>query len=145
MLTVVKNAPNLLSNLAPILPIFEKMEKNGLYFIFGEKPLKGSRLEICHDRRNQPSCKFFSSCVNFSSKQHIPLQNLCQNINFTHLFGKITHTFTHTFNKKRTKLIYIDIYAALLLAKIGAIFVFLLCKIFGQKIWSCKIFDKFQV
>ena len=97
MLTVVKNAPNLLSNLAPILPIFEKMEKNGLYFIFGEKPLKGSRLEICHDRRNRPSCKFFSSCVNFSSKQHIPLQNLCQNINFTHLFGKITHTFTHTY------------------------------------------------
>ena len=38
-----------------------------------------------------------------------------------------------------------DIYAALLLAKIAAIFVFLLCKIFGLKIWSCKFFDKSQV
>ena len=37
------------------------------------------------------------------------------------------------------------IYAALLLAKIAAICVFLLCKIFGPKIWSCKTFDKFQV
>ena len=38
-----------------------------------------------------------------------------------------------------------DIYVALLLAKIAAICVFLLCKIFGPKIWSCKTFDKFQV
>ena len=73
----------------------------------------------------------------------------------THLFGKITHTFTQKLlniyifisisTKKRTKLIDSDIYAALLLAKIAAICVFLLCKIFGPKIWSCKTFDKFQV
>ena len=73
----------------------------------------------------------------------------------THLSSKITHTFTQKLlniyifisisTKKRTKLIDSDIYAALLLAKIAAICVFLLCKIFGPKIWSCKTFDKFQV
>ena len=74
---------------------------------------------------------------------------------FTHLFGKITHTFTietieylhihFNFNKKRTKLIHIDLYAALMLAKKAAIYMFLLCKIVGPKIRLCKIFDKFQV
>ena len=48
------------------------------------------------------------------------------------------------FNNKRTKLNFIDIYAAFLLAKIAAIYVFLLCKIVGLKIRSCKIFGKFQ-
>ena len=27
-------------------------------------------------------------------------------------------------------------------AKVAAIYVFLVCKIFGPKIWSCKFFDK---
>ena len=62
---------------------------------------------------------------------------------FTHLFGKITHTFTkkllniYTFNsflQKRTKLIYIRIYAALLLVEMAAIYVFLVRQIFGPKI-----------
>ena len=62
---------------------------------------------------------------------------------FTHLFGKITHTFTkkllniYTFNsflQKRTKLIYIKIYAALLLVKMASIYVFLVRKNFGSKI-----------
>ena len=73
---------------------------------------------------------------------------------FTHLSGKFTHFFFGTieflhihfnFNKKRTKLIHIDIYAALMLAKKAAIYMFLLCKIVGPKIRLCKIFDKFQV
>ena len=42
------------------------------------------RLEICHDR--------WSRCVKFSRKQHIFLQNLCNNMKITH--GKITLTFT---------------------------------------------------
>ena len=61
---------------------------------------------------------------------------------FTHLFGKITHTITkkllniYTFNsflQKRTKLIYIKIYAALLV-RMAAIYVFLVRKNFGPKI-----------
>ena len=82
------------------------------------------------------------------------MQNLCSNIKFTHLFGKITPTFTQKLlnififisisTKKRTKLIDSDIYAALLLAKIAAICVFLLCKIFGPKIWSCKHLTNFK-
>ena len=49
---------------------------------------QNARLEICCD---QKSCKKFSSCVNFSIKQHISLQNVCTNMKFTHLFGKFTH------------------------------------------------------
>ena len=49
---------------------------------------QNARLEICRD---QKSCKKFSSCVNFSIKQHISLQNVCTNMIFTHLFGKFTH------------------------------------------------------
>ena len=62
---------------------------------------------------------------------------------FTHLFGKITHTFTkkllniYTFNsflQERTKVIYIKIYAAILLVEMAAIYVFLGRKKFGPKI-----------
>ena len=62
---------------------------------------------------------------------------------FTHLFGKITHTFTkkllniYTFNsflQERTKVIYIKIYAAILLVEMAAIYVFLVRKKFGPKI-----------
>ena len=35
-----------------------------------------------------------SSCVNFSRKQRIPLQNLCRNMKFTNLFGKFLYTFS---------------------------------------------------
>ena len=42
------------------------------------------------------------------------------------------------FSKKRTKITYIDIYSALKikLTKIVAIYAFLVCEIFGPKIWS---------
>ena len=62
---------------------------------------------------------------------------------FTHLVGKITHTFTkkllniYTFNsflQERTKVIYIKIYAAILLVEMAAIYVFLGRKKFGPKI-----------
>ena len=82
--------------------------------------LLNCRLEICHDRCDRRSCKLFFSCVNFSRKR-VSLQNLCKNIKFTHLFGKITHTFTKKTKQKRTKLIHCEIYAALLLAKIATI------------------------
>ena len=105
-------------------------------------------------RVNSSRLKQISSCLNSSRKQRVSLQNLCRNIKFTPLFGKITHTFTKKLlniyiftsisKRKRTKLNYINIYAALLLAKIAAIYVFLECKNVGPKIWSCKIFDKFQ-
>ena len=82
------------------------------------------RVEICRDRR---SCKIVSSCVIFSRKQRISLQDLRRNMKFTHIFGKFTHTFPKTietyifmhfiFNKKRTQIINADIYAVLLLAK----------------------------
>ena len=48
------------------------------------------RLEISRDRR---SCKIFSSCVIFSRKQRVSLQDLGRNMKFTHIFGKFTHTF----------------------------------------------------
>ena len=50
---------------------------------------QNARHEICRDRK---SCKKFSSCVNFSTKQHISLQFFCTNMKFTHLVGKFTHT-----------------------------------------------------
>ena len=66
----------------------------------------------------------------------------------THLSGKFTHPFLQSywnFTFKFKLIIYIKIYAVLLLAKLVAIYAFLVCKIFGPKVWSCKIFDKFQV
>ena len=42
-------------------------------------------------------------------------------------------------------IINVDIYAVLLLAKKSQFTRFLVCKIFGPKIRSCKMFDKFQV
>ena len=109
--------------------------------------------------RNGADLKFVatvvSNCVNFTRKQRLSLQNLRRNMKFTHIFGKFTHTFSKTieiyillhfiFNKKRTKIINADIYAVLLLAKKVTIYAFLLCKLFGSKIRSCKIFDKFHV
>ena len=96
-----------------------------------------------------------SSCVIFSRKHRVSVQSLHRNMKFTHIFGKFTHTFPKTietylfmhfiFNKKRTQIINADIYAVLLLAKKVTIYTFLVCKIFGIKKRSCKIFDKFQV
>ena len=55
-----------------------------LIFLNYEPP----RLEICHDCHNGRSCKFF-----FKMSKEIPYE-ICKNIEFTHLIGKITHTFT---------------------------------------------------
>ena len=67
------------------------------------------RLEICHDRRDWRSCNIFSSCVNFSRKQHIfckicaEIGNLLIYLLSLHkLFSKafqILHFHCH-FNKK---------------------------------------------
>ena len=56
----------------------------------------------------------FSNCINFFRKQRISLQNVCKNMKFTHLFGKITHTLTKKIMNTN----------ALLSAKIAAIYVF---------------------
>ena len=102
------------------------------------------RLEMCHDRHDQRSWKNISNCVIFSWKQRIFLQNLRINMKFTHLFSKFTHpilqsywNFTFSFQS----IIDIEIYAVLLLAKLVPIYAILVCKIFGTKIRSCKIFD----
>ena len=76
---------------------------------------------------------------------------MCKNIKFTHLFGKVAHTFTQKLlniyifmsisTKKGKKIIYIEIYAAILLAKVATIYVFLVCKIVGltnfKSDWLC--------
>ena len=67
---------------------------------------------------------------------------------FTNSFSKFTHPFLHSywnFTFSFQSIIYIEIYAVLLLAKSVPIYTFLVCKVFGTKIRSCKIFDKFQV
>ena len=125
---------------------------------FGFTPYSSSfqsRLEICHDRRDQWSCKIFSSCVNFSEnnaflcKFCVEIRNLLIYLLSLHkLFSKtfqIWHLHFH-FNKKRTKIIYIEICAVLLLAKLIAIYVVLVCKMFCPKIWLCNFFfDKFHI
>ena len=47
--------------------------------------------------------------------------------------------------QKRPNYWYWCIYAGLLWVKIVHMYAFHVCKIFGPKIWSCKIVDKFQV
>ena len=71
---------------------------------------------------------------------------------YTHLFGNFplnysNFTFSYQFQQqqKKIKIIFIEIYAVLWLAKRVAIYKFLLCKIPDQKIRSCKIFEKFQL
>ena len=67
---------------------------------------------------------------------------------FTHLFSKFTHPFLQNywnFTFSFQPIIYTEIYAVLLLAKLVPIYAFLACKIFGTKLRSCKIFDKFHV
>ena len=106
------------------------------------------RLEICRDRRDRRSCKNSSNCVNFSWKQRIFLQNLHINMKFTHLFGKFAHPFLFQLLKFNIFISINHLYwnlAALFLAKLVPIYAFLVCKTFGTKIRSCKIFDKFQV
>ena len=91
------------------------------------------RLEICHDRRDRRSCKKFSSCVKFSRnnafscKICVKIWNLLiYLVTLYKLSLKTWWIFTYSFQhqQKRTKLIYFEIYAALLLAKIAATYVF---------------------
>ena len=107
-----------------------------------------TRLEICRDRRDRQSCINSSNCVYFSWKQRISLQNLHINMKFTHLFGKFAHPFLFQLLKFNIFISINHLYwnlAALFLAKLVPIYAFLVCKTFGTKIRSCKIFDKFQV
>ena len=65
-----------------------------------------------------------------------------------HLFGKFTNPLLQSywnFIFSFKSIIYIEIYAVLLLAKFIPNYAFLVCKIFGSKIQLCKIFDIFQV
>ena len=109
------------------------------------------RLEICRDRRDRRSCKIFPSCVNFSGKQRVSLSNLHRNMKFTQLFGNFTHISFKTieiihihfnFNKRDHQCSHKRCF---IVAKKVALYALLVCKIFGPKIRSCKIFDKFQV
>ena len=76
---------------------------------------------------------FSSSCVDFFKKTTF-LQKVYWNF-----------TLSFQFQQKGTKIIYIEIYAVLLIAYIVTIYAFLVSEIFGPKIQSCKIFDKFHV
>ena len=109
------------------------------------------RLEICRDRRDRRSCKIFPSCVNFSRKQRGSLSNLHRNMKFTQLFGDFTHISFKTieimhihfnFNKRDYQCSHKRCF---IVAKKVVLYALLVCKIFGPKIRSCKIFDKFQV
>ena len=113
--------------------------------------IHGDRLEICRDRRDRRSCKIFPSCVNFSRKQRGSLSNLHRNMKFTQLFGNFTHISFKTieiihihfnFNKRDHQCSHKRCF---IVAKKVALYALLVCKIFGPKIRSCKIFDKFQV
>ena len=67
---------------------------------------------------------------------------------FTHSFGEFTHPFPQSywnFPFSLQSIIHIEIYAVLWLAKSVTIYAFFVCKIFGTKIQSCKIFEEFQV
>ena len=60
---------------------------------------------------------------------------------FTHLFGEFANPFLQNyFTFSFQWIIHIEIYAVLLLTKLVPINAFLVCKIFGTKIWLCKIF-----
>ena len=56
-----------------------------------------------------------------------------------------SYIFLSILTKDGTKIIYIEIYAVLSITKIFAIHPLLVCKFFGLKIQTCKLFDKFQV
>ena len=67
---------------------------------------------------------------------------------FTHSFGKFAHPFLFQVLRFNIFISINHLYwnlAALFLAKLVPIYAFFVCKTFGTKIRSCKIFDKFQV
>ena len=53
--------------------------------LFSSHPIQlVCRVEICHDRRDQRSCKICASCVNFSGKQRNFPHNLPKTTRFLH-------------------------------------------------------------
>ena len=56
-----------------------------------------------------------------------------------------SYIFLSILTKDGTKIIFIEIYAVLSITKVVAIHPLLVCKFFGLKIQTCKLFDKFQV
>ena len=113
------------------------------------------RLEICHDHRGQQPCKFFPA-VQISPENNALLCLICVEIwnllicllSLYTLFSPQNYwyfKFAFPFQqKKRTKIIYIEIYAVFLLTKFVAIYAVLVCKCFSLKIHPCRIFDKFS-
>ena len=127
--------------------LFQLVKNEHNNFFFNEKKNMSllsfviHRLEMCRDRHDQRSWKNISNCVIFSWKQRIFLQNLRINMKFTHLFSKFTHPFLQSYwnvTFSFQSIIYIEIYAVLLLAILVLIYTFLVCKIFGPRIRSCK-------
>ena len=99
------------------------------HFLIGQWRLDANRLEICRVRRGRRSCEIFFYLCKFFRKQCVPLLSLCRIMKFTHLIGMFSHTFfpktiqflhiNFNINKARTKIIFIEINAVLLLGKIA--------------------------
>ena len=96
--------------------------------------LTDTRLEICRDRHNRQSCKFFFQLCKFFQKTTHFSAKFAQKYEihltiwkvYTHPYSKtieILH-FYDNFNQKGTKFVYIESYAALSLAKAVAIYEF---------------------
>ena len=98
--------------------------------------------------------EFFSSCVNFSRKQRISLQNLRRNMKFTQSFGKFILTcslkllkfyiFMIISTKKAPNLFILKVTLLYRWQKQSRFTSFLVCKSFGPKIRSCKILTNFK-
>ena len=93
-------------------------------------------------------CWFFKKTAGFLAK-FLEIWNLLFYLVSLHttFLQKVYWNFTLSFQfqQKGTKIIYIEIYAVLLIAYIVTIYAILVSEIFGPKIQSCKIFDKFHV
>ena len=111
-----------------------------------------SRLKICHDWR---SCKIFSSCANFflennafffakfAQKYEILSFIWWVHTNFSPKLFRF-YIFISISIKKRTNIIFIEICAILLLAKLVTIYAVLVCIIFCPKIRSCNFLRHFM-
>ena len=93
-----------------------------------------SRLEICH----WWSCKIFSSCVNFFQKTTHFSAKFAQKYEIHSIIGTFILTFC-------LKLLKFYIFYVNFNKKGTYLRALLVCKIFGLKIGSFKMFDKFQV
>ena len=117
------------------------------------KTLFVTRLDICYDRHDQRLYKNCSSFVIFSESNAFPYENCVEIRNLLiYLVNLLTFPpnllkfyIFFSISKKGPKPIFLKFTPYIVLAKRVTIYVFLLCKLFGQKIRFCKIFDKFQV